>query len=259
MILVNGKEIDITTFPDGTHLIQLEERDEELKVEWLYESDAELFQLICIRNHLKDKTIHLKMPYLPNARMDRVQNKKEVFMLKHFAEVMNSLDFKTVEVLDVHSTVSMELLDRVINKSAKEYIQRAMKQIKEDIILYFPDEGAKNRYEKELGLPCIYGRKNRNWDTGKIEGLEIIGDISLKGKSVLMVDDICSYGGTFYYSAKELMNRGVNAIYSYSTHTEKSLLSEKSKYYPLLQSGTVKKHFTTKSIFTQVSDYIEIL
>ncbi len=261
MILVNDKEIDIVEFPDGTHLIRLLDESEEIKIKWLYESDAELFQVICLVGHLKGKELILSMPYLPNARMDRVKSSDEVFTLKYFAEVINSLNFIRVEVLDVHSIISFELIDRLIDLSPQQYIEEAINIIEDKVILYFPDEGAKKRYIKLFkGYDCCYGSKQRDWKTGKIEGLDIITNgIDLSGKTVLMVDDICSYGGTFYYSAKELINRGVKNIYSYATHTENSILSDKSKYYKLLEKGDVTMHFTTKSIFTDESDYIKIV
>ena len=39
-----------------------------------------------------------------------------------------------------------------------------------------------------------------------------------------MIDDIISYGGTMYYSAKKLKELGVGKIYAYATHVENSLI-----------------------------------
>ena len=42
------------------------------------------------------------MPYIPNARQDRVKGPEDVFTLKYFANVINALGFRTVTVLDPH-------------------------------------------------------------------------------------------------------------------------------------------------------------
>lgn len=71
-----------------------------------------------------------------------------------------------------------------------------------------------------------YGEKNRDWDTGKILGLNIrTNGIDLKDKAVLMIDDIISYGGSLYYSALKLKEFGTSRIYAYASHTENSVLN----------------------------------
>ena len=80
------------------------------------------------------------------------------------------------------------------------------------------------------------------------------------GMNVLMVDDIIAYGGSLYYSAKELKRIGANNIYAYATHTENSILDpEKGTLIKLLEDGTVKRLFTTDSLFTGEHDKIEVM
>jgi ribose-phosphate pyrophosphokinase len=78
----------------------------------------------------------------------------------------------------------------------------------------------------------------------------------VKGKDVLIVDDICSRGGTFFHSAKALKAAGANKIYLYVTHLETTVFNGE-----LLNSGLVEKIYTTNSIFPKEkqSDMIEIL
>lgn len=257
MILIDETPLDKLQFPDGTYHLRCEKQQSPVRITWQYESDEELFQLYCISRHLREAfscSLTLYLPYLPNARMDRVKGEHEVFTLKYFCELINSLDFERVEVLDVHSVVSTALFHRVKSLSPKPYLDLAIERIREsgsEPFLYFPDEGACKRYiDLYPNMPYCFGMKKRDWETGKIFGLDIITNgIDLKRQTVLMIDDICSYGGTLYYSAQALLNREVSALYSFTTHTENSLLSERSKYLHLLQKGTVLKHFTTSSIF----------
>ena len=69
----NGHVYDVKqdSFPDGTLHLFLP-YDKMKCVEWKYESDAELFTLICIRKHYSNSNMDLILPYIPHARMDRV-------------------------------------------------------------------------------------------------------------------------------------------------------------------------------------------
>ena len=86
-------EIEQGSFPDGTLHINLPDK-QIYGVKWNYESDAELFTLICIAKHYNDPTMELYLPYIPHARMDRVKSNEDVFTLKYFCEVINSLNFR---------------------------------------------------------------------------------------------------------------------------------------------------------------------
>lgn len=162
------------------------------------------------------------MPYIPHARMDRVQELEDVFTLKYFCQVINSLHFDKVIVRDAHSNVSLALLDRVIDLSPigeiKEAIKRTEKYEGEIPILFFPDEGAMKRYSvPPINLPYAFGIKKRDWSTGKILGLQLMNSEVVKDNNVLIVDDICSRGGTFYHAANALKEAGAKNTYQYVT------------------------------------------
>lgn len=252
-----------TAFPDGTNLLKFDPQREEYTITWLYDNDAELFQLIALTKHLKNKgcKVWLNLPYVPNARMDRVKNSNEVFTLKAFAETINWLGFEEVRISNPHSTVSEALFDRVyvdfdcVQVDVKRILTIETSLNKIDV-LFFPDEGAMHRYSdllKGFNLPVAFGIKRRDWKTGKIEGIDIAGYDELKGKNVLMVDDICSYGGTFYYSALKLKELGANEISCYVTHLENSVMDrEKGK---LIQGDLIKTIYSTNSIFRGVASH----
>jgi ribose-phosphate pyrophosphokinase len=98
-----------------------------------------------------------------------------------------------------------------------------------------------------------FGIKKRDWNTGKILGLELMNKEVVNGKDVLIIDDICSRGGTFYHSAKALKEAGAKNIYLYVTHCENTILDG-----DLLTSGLIEKVYTTNSIFTKEHEKIEV-
>ena len=227
---------------------------------WNYENDAELFTLICARRHLKDRPVSLFMDYIPHARMDRVKNDEDVFTLKYFCEVINSLDFKRVYVLDPHSSVSTALLNRVVVANAGCHIQHVINDIYANIDdpqglrAFFPDEGAMKRYSEHAPMPYAFGVKNRDWTTGKILGLNIMNYENIKDKTILIIDDICSRGGTFYHSAKALKEYTDKDIYLYITHCEKTILEG-----DLIKSGLIKKIYTANALFEIPEEYKDII
>lgn len=268
MIRVNDVVIDSTNFPDGTLLMKLPFAIKpSYEIQWYYENDAELFKLICIVRHLREKYpsagIDLIMPYLPNARQDRVKNCEDVFTLKYFCEIINSLKFDSVFVRDVHSNVGLALLDRVIEIKPWDYIEKTIQEIYDNylpdddtLMLFYPDEGAMKRYSSALNLPFAFGVKRRNWETGVIEGLDLMGEVDMiAGRNVLIIDDICSKGGTFYHSAKRLKEAGAENIYLYITHCESTIYEGE-----LLKENSLIKHiFTTNSLLTAANEKITIV
>ena len=261
MIKLNGKEIVLGSFPDGTMLIkQTVGSCGDAEIEWYYENDRELTALIYLTKHLRAhgiESVKLFMPYIPNARQDRVKSDEDVFTLKYFSEILNYLGFASVTVLDPHSTVSEALIDRIVINSPKENVLKVISQIEtaegEKPFMFYPDEGASKRYSGMVELPYAFGIKKRDWKTGQIQGLDVSGE-GMCGKPVLIVDDICSKGGTFLFSAKKLKEMGAGNIYLYVSHCEKSILEGE-----LINSGLLKKVYTTDSICNFTHDMIEVM
>ena len=256
MIKVGNVEIKQGQFPDGTLLMKFDPNGNEfdtrgnILVEWYYENDAELFSLICVKRHLDRvysySDVVLEMPYIPHARMDRVKSDADVFTLKYFCEVINSLNFKVVHVRDAHSNVSLALLNNVVDEGVRGYVVAAAKESGAEA-LFFPDEGAMKRYSEHFAVPYAFGMKKRDWETGKILGLDIINAENIKDKNVFIVDDICSRGGTFFHAAKALKAAGAKSISLYVTHLERTvILGEMAS-----TDGLVDHIYTTKSIFPE--------
>ena len=263
MIKLNDNIISQKHFPDNSLMVKNPYKIAEMnEIYWKYENDSELFTLICltksIREVNKDARIDLIMKYIPHARMDRVKNPEDIFTLKYFCEIINSLNFNTVIVLDAHSNVSLGLLDRVFEQKPYNYISDAIYAIPDDIPLlgFYPDEGAMKRYAFNIGLPFVFGIKKRNWETGEIEGLELAGEVDkIKDSNILIIDDICSKGGTFYHSAKRLKEAGAANIYLNITHCENTIHEGE-----LLKEDSLIKHiFTTNSILTKEHEKITIV
>lgn len=269
MVKANG--YNISSFPDGTPLVKKDLHTQlsmdVVDIVWTFESMAELPMVIMIANDAKERgaPIQLFMPYVPNARMDRAYRDEDVFTLKWFANEINKCGFSRVVVFDVHSDVAPALIDRCEVHTPINEICEIIKNTDPDVI-YFPDAGAMKRYEdtvywalKHTGSDSriIHGDKKREWETGKILGLDVVGEVK-PGEKVLMIDDICSYGGTMFYSAKKLKELGAGDIDMYVSHCENSIL-DPERGHLFDDPELIHMVYTTDSIFTGHHDKITVL
>ncbi len=261
MIRYNGKPVERNHFPDGTLLMkETVTETEEAVIRWNFENNEELVALYFLTRHLKSKGVKrivLELPYIPNARQDRVKKPEDVFTLKYFAEFINSLGFAAVSVLDPHSYVSEALFDNLRIRTPKEYVTQVIECLggTEKLLLFFPDEGAMKRYSSMFELPYVFGIKKRDWTTGEILGLDVAGRTELiAGSKVLIIDDICSRGGTFFHSAKALKALGAGEISLYISHCEAAIFEGE-----LLTTDWITRVYTTDSIFTGNHEKITVL
>ena len=279
MIRVNGKEVVVKRFPDGTANVKCDGNlhDGVVIITWNYDNDAEYVVVSFLTKFYQThgNKVSLFLPYIPNARMDRVEEQNDVFAMKYFAEMINSLGFEKVFVIDPHSSVAIATIKNCYVINTNIFVDNVLELLKKNGIspvVFFPDEGAMKRYSKELKLPYAFGVKKRDWKTGQILGLEVMGikPEEIRGKDVLIRDDICSKGGTFYYAAKRLKEMGVRNIYLFVSHCEKSIYEgrfgennmnlldvnyEYKSLFGTIQHGKLIDHvFTTDSIYPFKSD-----
>lgn len=267
MIKLNDEIVSITRFPDNSFKFDIDKSKVRSwnKLQWNFESMEELFTLIGLADKLKNTSTYLFIPYLPNARMDKVQSQNEGFMLKYFVETLDNLGFDKIVLLDPHSEIykqfakKTEWIGNSMDSLVKELVTKSCLEIEretsqKDVTLVYPDKGARARYTGILGeSKNLVGVKERNQSTGEIISFELLGDIP--DGPILIVDDICSYGGTPYHTAKKLREKGYKGnIYLYITHAENSIL----KGDLLKGDSEITKVFTTNSIFTGTHDKIVV-
>jgi ribose-phosphate pyrophosphokinase len=130
-----------------------------------------------------------------------------------------------------------------VETGVKGYIRKAVEMSGAEAMFY-PDEGAMKRYSDQSEKPYAFGMKKRDWQSGKILGLDIVNAENIVGKDVLIVDDICSRGGTFFHSAKALKAAGAKSVSLYVTHLEETVTIG-----DLPGSDLIDHIYTTESIF----------
>lgn len=235
MIKVNNEEIQFETFPNGEtrmlaeNLLELIGKNNNLVVDFKYESDSDLIKLMFVKKYIERQhsgVTHLKIYYMPYSRMDRSENESP-FTLKYVSDFINGLNFYTVEVIEPHSDVTCALLNNTdanyINFNLIDKIKEDTSFIEDVDYIVFPDTGASKRYANMSAKNVLVGHKHRNFKTGEIEKLELIGNINHHGTKAIIVDDLSSYGGTFVRTAIELKKLGIEEVYLLVAHAENSI------------------------------------
>jgi len=255
MLKLNGQVIDMRTFPNGETLLGGEQvlaaATEDNVIVWKYEDDSDLIQLMFLKRYLDERGYRtsLTIAYMPYSRMDRVEG-ASAFTLKYTAEFINRLQFASVQVIEPHSDVTTALLDRCTatypTLSLLEDVMASVGFDGERDALFFPDAGAQKRYSKLRGYRELVGFKVRDFQSGQIQRLDVIGEPAGPDFKAIIVDDLCSYGGTFLLSAEKLKALGASEIYLLVAHCERSIHEGK-----LLASGLVDRVFTTDTILSE--------
>jgi ribose-phosphate pyrophosphokinase len=221
MIFLNDTPIETTEFPNGEIGIVISPWSvsrgyDEIHMKW--EGDTDLIKLKFVVDRLRGRAgvsnvpIRLVCPYFPYSRMDRVKG-GWAFTLKSVCEFINDLKFDLVTIYEPHSDVVVGLLDRVhVEYPAIRFLERLLTEsiffdLKYDYLV-FPDAGAQKRYQGLLPSKyrnILVGHKHRDFDTGQILSFKIVGECNQIGDRAIIIDDLCSYGGTFAATAEALL------------------------------------------------------
>ena len=227
MLYVNKQLIEFITFPNNERRLDLSREILELKpglindVYWHYENDESIFELFLLDDaiHSRGQVYNLYIGYMPYSRMDRIQNPGTAFSLDVLTRMITRMtkSILNIYVLDPHSPVTIEKLNSYRPGLAHEIDY----SLAEDVITYtgintndawfvFPDKGAAKRYNYEAYPNVIICEKVRDFATGKIEGIKVHIHKETKRPAenapIIIIDDLCSYGGTFVGAIKAVEN-----------------------------------------------------
>ncbi|MBL1209023.1 ribose-phosphate diphosphokinase [Geminocystis sp. GBBB08] len=228
-ILVNNSPIKTFNFPAGECHVSLSPEIITAKtvITAILNNANDIMALLltvdAIRRILPTVSLELIIPYFPYARQDRVCNQGEALSVKVMADLINNLKCDRIVIVDPHSDVTPALLNNThIITQADILSQSCLKDelLKDNWALIAPDAGGEKKTQevaKRLGLPDVFcATKIRDTKTGKILSTTFHHDV--KGRKVLIVDDICDGGKTFIELSKLLQQKGAIKICLYITH-----------------------------------------
>lgn len=256
MILIDNVRPKFGNFPNGERNLNFNtvQCSSSSRIILKYESDQDLIDLYILKSYLDEIFVNghftLRILYMPYSRMDR-KNDFYTFNLKYICKFINDLNFYEIDLIDSHSDVTPALLNRCNNRTIIPVLyERYLEHINsEEHIIVYPDTTAEKRYSKFFqGIKSVVASKERNFEDGKISKY-ILDTSDMKDKCIVLIDDLCSRGGTFIAAAECIRKVDVKRIDLIVAHCEENIMNGD---IPNMSEGEgIDKVITTNSIITK--------
>jgi ribose-phosphate pyrophosphokinase len=246
------------TFPDGENYVRLEGQVQNEDVAIVQTTsppqDMRLIQLALIVDSAKRngaKKITAVVPYLAYARQDRAFLQGEAMSAETIARMLKAAGVERLITVNVHQEKVLSHFPfpaksvSAIPLLAEYFVKKGQAKA----FALSPDEGAVHIAEearKVLGGECGYLEKSRDRYTGQVNMEK--KTLAIKGKTVIIFDDIISSGGTIVVAAKILQELNPQEIYVACVHP--LLIGEAEK---LIRQAGVEEIVGTDSVPSSVS------
>lgn len=218
---------DIGRFPDGETLIKIDE-DVRGKDCFVVQSTSppvndNLMELLifidCLRR-ASAKRITAVIPYYGYARQDRKSEGRTPITAKLVANMLTIAGVNRVLTMNLHADQIQGFFDIPLDHltAAPVLAKHFMKMDKENSVLVSPDVGnvkLGNEFASRIGCDLAVVDKRRISGDSTV-AVNIIGDV--KGKTVLMFDDMITTAGTVCEAAKLVREHGAKKVYVSATH-----------------------------------------
>jgi ribose-phosphate pyrophosphokinase len=215
------------TFPDGEIGIQIQENVRGKDI-FVVQSMAKrpnryLMELLIMVDAFKRasaRSISAVMPYYAYARQDRKDKPRAPITAKLVANLLEKAGITRVLTMDLHTEQIQGFFDIPVDHLyARPLFIKTFKNLgKKNLIVVSPDVGSNKmarNFAEDLNVDLAIVDKRRI-AANRVEANAIIGDV--KGKNVILLDDICSTGGTLKSAALACQKEGAESVYAAVSH-----------------------------------------
>jgi ribose-phosphate pyrophosphokinase len=184
------------------------------------ENLMELLIMIDAVKRASAKSINTVLPYYGYARQDRKTRARDPITAKLVADLLTAAGANRVITMDLHAGQIQGFfnipVDHLLSLPilAKYFEQKGL----EEGVVVSPDMGGVTRARElaeRLHLPLAIIDKRRP-EPNVSEVMSIIGKV--RGKSVIMIDDIIDTAGTIAQGSRALLEHGAREVYACCTH-----------------------------------------
>lgn len=215
-------------FPDGESYVRLESsvRDEHVAIVHTTSKpqDSNLMQLAFMANAAKRngaKKVTAIVPYLAYARQDKIFLEGENISIETIAAMLKAAGIDQLITVNIHAETALANFPfpaktlTAIPLLAEYFVKKGFKKA----FALAPDKGA--MYIAQQAQQILVGEagsleKHRDRHTGQTT--QTAAHLNIKGKTVIILDDIISTGGTIVGAAKILREKGATRIYAACVH-----------------------------------------
>ncbi len=224
----NLGDITIKTFADGELWIKFEENIRGTDVFIIQPTNSpgdniiELALLIDAAVRASAKTVTAVIPYFGYGRQDRKDNPRVPISSRVMVDMVTATGANRIITMDLHSTQIQGFatipFDHLYSRMVLLDAIRDLALNPDNSVVLSPDVGSarmSQAYAKRLGMHFALIDKRR-YAPNKAEIVHLIGD--LKGKDVLIIDDMIDTAGTTVNAANAAKENGANSVTAIATH-----------------------------------------
>ena len=229
----------------------------------------EVLQMVDAAKRASAANIIAVLPYYGFARQDRKDRPRVSIGAKLVANLLTAAGVTRVITMDLHADQIQGFFEVPVDHLyASTIFLPYIKSLKEkenlDIIMAAPDTGGTKRanaYAKylDVDLAICYKQRER---ANEVSSMTVIGNV--KGKDVVIVDDMIDTAGTLTKAAEMMMEHGAKSVRAVCTHPvlsgpaheriENSVLKELvvTDTIPLTRENSKVKVLTVSDLFGTV-------
>ena len=182
-----------------------------------------LMELLILMDALRRSSagrITAVIPYYGYARQDRKDQPRVPITAKLVANLLANAGASRILTMDLHAGQIQGFFDIPVDHlfAAPVLIEYFKKFAGDDLVVFSPDVGGvkmARAFAKRLEAPLGIVDKRRI-DGHNAEVMNVLGEV--KGKKVILIDDMCATAGSITEAANILKERGAKAVYAGVTH-----------------------------------------
>lgn len=216
----------MTKFSDGEFAVSYEQsirgRDVFLVQSTFPPSDnlMELLLMIDAAKRASAKSINAVIPYFGWARQDRKDKPRVSIGAKLVADLLNAAGIDRLITMDLHADQIQGFFDVPVDHLyASGVLLPYLQNLNLDnLVIASPDVGGSKRantFAKYLGCPLVLCNKTRS-RANVVDSMQIIGEV--KGKNVVLVDDMVDTAGTITKAADVMIAEGAKSVRACASH-----------------------------------------
>ncbi len=214
------------------------------------ENLMELLLMLDAAKRASARHITAVMPYFGWARQDRKDKPRVPIGAKLIAKLLETAGATRIITMDLHADQIQGFFEKPVDHLyASTIFLPYIKDLKlNNLTIASPDMGGSKRayaYSKFLSSDVVICYKQRE-KANIISHMELIGDV--KGKNVILVDDMVDTAGTLTKAADLMIERGAISVRAICTH---ALLSGNA--YEKIEASKLEELIVTDSIPARIS------
>ena len=252
----------VSSFPDGETFVKIEEnvRGEDVFVVQSTSPPTnhhlmEMFIMMDALRRASASRITAVLPFYGYARQDRKDQPRVPITAKLVANLLVAAGANRVLTMDLHAQQIQGFFDIPVDHLyAAPVMYEYLKSKKlDDLVVVSPDVGGlkmAHAYSQVLnGGLAIVAKRRKSAD--EVESIAVIGEI--RGKNVLMVDDLTETAGTLSNASALLRKKGAKKVYACVSH---AILNDLG--IQRLRKSRIDELITTDTVLRPAIDGVKI-